>query len=190
MTDHNELLDRYLAQHCAPTLLGAKSASLVSVPQAEFPFLTRQLEEYNRRYAACGLVFRRLCRCRSRVLLMAYRPALLRQEVAAPRAAAMLARAGYAPGLTLEQMLDRLEQRFAEGGDFPHEIGLFLGYPPEDVEAFVLTGGKGCKLCGYWKVYHDVEAAKARFASFDACRNCLCRILETGMTISQLLCAA
>lgn len=32
-------LDIYLARHCAPTLLGAKAASLVSLPYKDFPDL-------------------------------------------------------------------------------------------------------------------------------------------------------
>ena len=90
----------------------------------------------------------------------------------------------------LRAKLNCLQARFAEGGGFPHEIGLFLGYPPEDVRAFVATGGAGCKLCGYWKVYHNVEAARACFARYDACRDRLCRAIAQGTTISQLLCAA
>ena len=73
---------------------------------------------------------------------------------------------------------------------FPHEIGLFLDYPVADVVGFARKGGADWKLCGYWKVYHDVEAARERFACFDACRACLCRMLAAGNTISQLLCAA
>ena len=99
----------------------------------------------------------------------------------------MLARFGYAPGATLDGHLARLRARLAQGGAFPHEIGLFLDYPPGDVEAFIQTGGVGCKLCGYWKVYGDVDGARERFACYDACRLCLCRMLAAGNTISQLL---
>ena len=81
---------------------------------------------------------------------------------------------------------DWLKKRFTPGGDFPHEIGLFLDYPPEDVEAFI-AGSSECKLCGYWKVYGDVDGARERFACYDACRLCLCRMLAAGNTISQLL---
>ena len=55
--------------------------------------------------------------------------------------------------------LARLRARLAQGGAFPHEIGLFLDYPADDVLAFVEKGGAGCKLCGYWKVYGDEEKA-------------------------------
>ena len=115
---------------------------------------------------------------------------MLERELAAPQAAAMLEQLGYPMEENLRAKLNRLQARFAEGGGFPHEIGLFLGYPPEDVLAFVATGGAGCKLCGYWKVYHNVEAARACFARYDACRDRLCRAIAQGTTISQLLCAA
>ena len=59
-----------------------------------------------------------------------------------------------------------------------------------DVLAFVEKGGSGCKLCGYWKVYGDVEAARARFVCYDACRTCVLRAVEQGITLAQLLQAA
>ena len=53
-----------------------------------------------------------------------------------------------------------------------------------------MTGAAECKLRGYWKVYCDVEAARERFACYDACRQCMLRMLAAGSTISQLLRAA
>ena len=173
----NTTLEHYLAHYCAATLLGEKSASLVSLPREECARIGLQLREYNRQLGPKGLVFTLLCACRRRLLLLVYRPAMLEQL-------------GYPMEENLRAKLNRLQARFAEGGGFPHEIGLFLGYPPEDVLAFVATGGAGCKLCGYWKVYHNVEAARACFAQYDACRDRLCRAIAQGTTISQLLCAA
>ena len=148
----NTTLEHYLAHYCAATLLGEKSASLVSLPREECARIGLQLREYNRQLGPKGLVFTLLCACRRRLLLLVYRPAMLERELAAPQAAAMLEQLGYPMEENLRAKLNRLQARFAEGGGFPHEIGLFLGYPPEDVLAFVATGGAGCKLCGYWKV--------------------------------------
>ena len=36
---------------------------------------------------------------------------------------------------------------------FPHEIGVILGYPVEDVIEFEKHQGKNCKYCGCWKRY-------------------------------------
>ena len=183
-----DAFERYLAKYCAPTLLGAKAASLVSVDRREVPELAGRVEAYNRQFAACGLAFSLLCECGHRGLLLVYRPTLLAGRLR--RDGTVLARFGYDPCAPLDRQLARLREKLAQGGEFPHEIGLFLDYPTADVLAFVERHGAGCRLCGHWKVYGDVEAARARFACYDACRDCLCALLENGTTLAQLLRAA
>ena len=103
---------------------------------------------------------------------------------------ALLEKDGYRTGEDLEAMLDRLGLRLRTEGDFPHEIGLFLGYPPEDVAGFQRHRGRNCKLCGYWKVYSDVDRAKALFRRYDQCRERLCARLAAGQSLRQILQAA
>lgn len=183
-------LEKRLAVHCAPTLLGAKAASLLSLSQQEFPELHLQLRHYNQDLYRTGLRFIILRQHRQRFLVLVYRPAMLRNHLNAPEAKALLKQFSYPDTDCLGALLRCLKDRFTDGGDFPHEIGLFLDYPAADVAAFITYGGAECKLCGYWKVYGDVEAAKEKFACYDACRACVCRMLAAGCTISQLLCAA
>jgi len=73
--------------------------------------------------------------------------------------------------------------------EFPHEIGLFLGYPVEDVRGFIEQRGKDCKLSGYWKVYGDEQAARRLFHQFDRCRDTARGYIERGMTILELFAA-
>lgn len=40
--------------------------------------------------------------------------------------------------------------------DFPHEMGILLGYPVEDVEGFIINNGKNELYTGYWKVYDNL----------------------------------
>lgn len=47
--------------------------------------------------------------------------------------------------------------------EFPHELGLFLGYPLLDVEGFINNDGKNYLMNGYWKVYQNVEYALNTF---------------------------
>lgn len=54
--------------------------------------------------------------------------------------------------------------------EFPHEVGLFLGYPIWDVEGFIKHKGLNYKLCGYWKVYDDIPGALCKFEEFDRLR--------------------
>jgi len=182
-------LEHHLARHCAPTVMGVKAGSLVSLSREEFPALPVQAADYQTRFSPCGLAFTVLHETARRSLLYVYRPRMLRKKLSEGPTTALLRRCGYRPEEGLEAMIDHLRHRIGEEGEFPHEIGLFLDYPTEDVEAFIETRGAGCKLCGYWKVYHDVDAAKERFACFDACRACLCNVLNTGGSIAELLTA-
>jgi hypothetical protein len=76
---------------------------------------------------------------------------------------------GYPPRHSLSVFLVHLRNRF-ECHKCPHEVGLFLGYPLDDVLGFIRHGGRGYKLCGVWKVYGNVERAKNRFRQYELCR--------------------
>ncbi len=60
---------------------------------------------------------------------------------------------GYESCRSVDEYLIHLRNRFA-GTDFPHEIGLFLGYPRKDVEGFIRSPGGGCSVPrGLWRVF-------------------------------------
>lgn len=62
---------------------------------------------------------------------------------------------------------EKLQSFYILGKEFPHEIGLFLGYPVWDVEGFIKHNGENYKLCGYWKVYDDLPGAIKKFREYD-----------------------
>ncbi len=180
-------LEQILAQHCAPALLGAKSANLVSLSLEQFGDLEDQIALCNQSFP--GIAFRILCSCNRRVLCLVYRPQMLENRLAEPDVHGLLVQFGYPPEADLDAMLDVLSQRLT-CDTFPHEIGLFLDYPTGDVLGFIQNHGNGGKLCKYWKVYDNVEAAKERFACYDTCRSCLQRLLALGQSISTLFLTA
>lgn len=183
-------MDHLLATHCAPALAGIKPASLVSCQRSRFPQLPQLLEEYRRAFAPKDIHFQILCTCSERYLLLVYRQTMLEDCLAGEEAARLLEQFGYRREEPLEEKLDRLARRAAGQGGFPHEIGLFLGYPVEDVKGFIRYGGAGCKLCGCWKVYGDVEHAASQFARIArVCRACVRRV-EQGETLFEVFAVA
>lgn len=48
--------------------------------------------------------------------------------------------------------VSQLVRRLRRQEDFPHEVGLFLSYPPEDVAGFIANNARRCKCAGLWKV--------------------------------------
>ncbi len=83
--------------------------------------------------------------------------------------------------------LNELFSRMIENPDFPHEVGIILGYPVEDVIEFEKNQGHNCKYCGYWKSYSDVEKAKACQNKYKDC-SIKCRFLyDQGYSLFQII---
>ena len=109
-------------------------------------------------------------------LVLIYRRELLARALGCDEACEILKSCGYPLG-DLDECLNCLRRKIS--GSFPHEIGLFLDYPPDDVKCFMEN--KKCEnqlRSGYWKVYGNVEKAKRTFrkyrrAEFDAARSIL-----------------
>lgn len=180
----SDRFEQALAHHCAPTFCFLKPASLLCFPRlAGLPAL---LQRYRAAFAPYGVALELVRGGAAGWLVLVYRPDLLERQLSQPAVGALLARAGYPSG-GLAAQLAYLKRRLQTGDGFPHEIGLFLGYPTADVCAFQKYKGAGCKLCGYWKVYTDVEQAKRSFAAFDACRAAFEGALRAGNTVTQLL---
>ena len=73
-----------------------------------------------------------------------------------------------------------------ESGEFPHEVGLFLSYPPEDVKGFIDHGAGGFKCAGLWKVYGDEEKARSLFEKYRKCTEIYCALWQSGSRLEQL----
>ena len=85
--------------------------------------------------------------------------------------------------------MTRLVQRLRRQEEFPHEVGLFLSYPPEDVAGFIANNARRCKCSGLWKVYGDEARAKRMFRAFKTCTADYCRHLRSGKTLEELVVA-
>jgi hypothetical protein len=178
--------EQKLAYHTAPTLLGIKCANLISLSKTEFD-LPGNAERFNKRTASRGLKLKILCSCKNRVLILLYSEKLLAAQLADQKSQAILKEYGYGECASIGQALDRLAGRILDSDGFPHEIGVFLGYPAEDVVGFIENGGMNFSLCGYWKVYGDPEKARRTFNNYDKCRKFLCDKLNQGFDIYQAL---
>ena len=179
-----DALEVLLVAHCAPVLAGLKTANLLCVPACRERLLERAVQGWNERLNAKGLT---VCTLPARgrcTLVYVYRRRRLEEDLARPGVGAFLYRHGYG-SLCVGQALRTLAARMQKKG-FPHEIGLFLGYPLEDVQGFIDHRGQHCKCVGCWKVYGDVQAARRQFARFDKCRRVYLKCLQNGRSLQQL----
>lgn len=71
--------------------------------------------------------------------------------------------------------------------EFPHEMGLLLGYPVEDVEGFILNEGENSLYTGYWKVYENLSEKMDLFSQFEKARDNLLGLLSNGLGIVEII---
>lgn len=177
--------DDFLILHCAPTLAGIKTGSLFQCPFNDRQEILDGVRITNRRLGSKGLRALPLRFSDNKALVYVYRPKHLREDLANAEAASLLETCGY-DAKNCQQCVVRLAQKLRSQQEFPHEIGLFLGYPPEDVRGFMDNHACGSKCTGCWKVYGDVAAAQKKFALYKKCARVYRERWEKGSTIDKL----
>jgi len=176
--------EEILVRCCSPTLAGIKTGSLFTLRYDCPGQLAAALRGWNAQLGEKGLRALPLRWRDHRALVYLYRPEMLCRDLNNAQARALLTRLGYDAGDTA-LCLRELGRRLRRQGEFPHEIGLFLGYPPEDVRGFMRDAcGEKCRGC--WKVYGDVESARRTFARYKKCTDIYCRLYCQGRSLAQL----
>lgn len=158
--------EELIIRHGAPTLAGLKTGSVFQCPYQDAGMLLRELRQLNVQLSPKGLRILPLRFSQNRALLYLYRPGRLKRDLKQTDAACILRERGYCPE-NCSLCVAKLGKKLRQGGEFPHEIGLFLGYPPEDVRGFMDNGE--CKCTGCWKVYGDEAEARKTFALYKKC---------------------
>ena len=177
--------ERNLIESCSPTLAGIKTANLVNVKYESREEALADIREMNRVFKKKGIRVVPLKFGRERTLLYIYRPAYLERDMQDQTAEELLSSLSYPCG-HCGGCVAHLASRFKSSDEFPHEIGLFLGYPSEDVRGFIENHACGSKCIGCWKVYGDVDQARKRFALYNKCTSIYCKRLREGSSIEKL----
>ena len=136
-----------LVRQCAPTLAGIKTGTIFPVPFDTMASLAAEIRDLNHILVPKGLRLLPLRYQGRKALLYLYRPAGLKRDLQDHLAEALLAEAGY-PKKDSEQCVAYLARRFRSGEGFPHEVGLFLSYPPQDVSGFIENRAVNYKMRG------------------------------------------
>ncbi|SFQ50472.1 Protein of unknown function [Lachnospiraceae bacterium XBB1006] len=172
--------------HCSPTMAGLKTASLFTCPIEDREDFTASLKRLNNILVPKGLRILPIKFMEKRILIYMYRPKNLTRDLNHPLAKKILQELGY-PTDHMDQCVNYMIYRVNASEKFPHEIGLFLGYPPKDVQAFIKNKARDAKFVGTWKVYYDEEKALKTFALYDKCSRVYCDCFRKNCEFDRLV---
>lgn len=172
-----------LALQCAPVISGIKISNLLTIP-------AKSLRELSAVLKKTELSFRILYPGRERLVILIYRETELKEYLEREEVMAFIYKCGYETSdiSKIFPVFVKRYMRYMElKQDFPHELGLFLGYPIEDVEGFIRENGKNYLYSGYWKVYKDAELKIRLFKNYEKVQTEIVRLLYEGLDIMDII---
>lgn len=176
-------LETQLALQCAPLIVGLRLSNLILISNNHLPRIQTLLKR-------SGISSFILYTCRDKSVVFLYHIRELEAYLAEDRVRDFLNDYGYPVG-NMKSILSRFRSRYRayrrEEGAFPHEIGVLLGYPLEDVIGFIVNRGQNPLYTGYWKVYKDTGVKKMLFRMFELARETLVVLVGNGVEMQEIM---
>ena len=185
--DISRTFEAVLVRQCAPTLAGMKPGSIFCFNHSPLEVSRQKVCQWNKQLAPFGLTVQILLErpSSSSVIVFVYRHDRLEQMLSDDAYQSFLAEAGY-ERTNLDGLLEQLSYRLRTQPEFPHEIGVFLGYPLRDVIGFIENHGRNFTCCGFWKSYGDPAEMQVCFACYRRCIQTYVAMFEQGIPIERL----
>lgn len=167
----------WLVELLGPVLMGSKPAELLSFPKHD-KHLLRKIDSIEKHMGKCKRITYRFFENKDGNLkVLFYNPKILDTCLRDYRNMKFLKTLGYPKQYNLDEYLRIIIDKMI-GGNIPHEIGVFLGYPLKDIMGFI--GHPSLKLTKVngWRVYGDPRLSDERFNEFIEAKNKIKKLLE------------
>ncbi len=176
-------VEMQLVVQCAPLLAGLKISNLLIISEGNE-------EEFETLMSDSDLSVYFLTRFNGKVVYLLFCYEQMEALLTDDNVRNFFSREGYSD-LTIHAILRKFKNRYEKhtslGGEFPHEMGLILGYPIEDVEGFIENGGNNSLYTGYWKVYNKLEEKKRIFRSYEKATERIIRMMSHGVPVRDIV---
>lgn len=171
-----------LANTCAPVIKGLTISNTLTVKQGEFKVIESMLTNTPLK---CFLLY-----AGKNEIVLITRINKLEDHLKNKEVFDYLLEFGYEEN-SIDYVVERLYSRFVDfysnKQEFPHELGLILSYPIDDIKGFIENNGKKELACKYWKVYSNLDESLKKFKEFDkAIDTCLYQIVN-GYKLDEII---
>lgn len=183
-TDGENGVELRLIIQNAAVLKGKRISGMLFLNDKELARISMKLHNTN-----ISLII--LCTCKKRHLVMVYRAKELEEHLRSKEVSDYLREFGYRRDDFISNLI-RLHQRmngfYNKMKEFPHEVGVFLGYPICDIKGFLENKGERYLHSGYWKIYGNLEETRKKFLSYDEAREIAIDEFLSGRELESIAC--
>ncbi len=176
--DDKEYFVTTLAYHLAPISISKKPSSILTFNKHGRNMYNLWEQYKNTVLKKTRIRFYELKRDCDKIYVLFFIPQRLMDVLTCKKHIEFLNVHGYKEHPTLYKYLSTLKKKYSK--ECPHEIGIFLGVPLEDVESFIKNKGKNYLLCGYWKVYHQLEKCIVTFETYNQAKSKVVELVSMG----------
>lgn len=176
-------VETQLVLHCSPFIIGLRISSLLIISNNNYANMVAILNQTN-------ISYKLLMINREKTVVFLYNEEKLKEYMIKEKVKRLMEGFGYNEK-SLFHILERFQSRYisyVEGSkEFPHEMGLLLGYPVEDVEGFISNNGENFLYSGYWKVYGNLNEKLRLFKKFEIARDNIMVLVSNGINIRDII---
>jgi len=165
-------LDQWIFIHAASVLLSNKTGELLNLSLNEMGMPSPEVESVlTQRAKDWGFQFEIFRMDDAFIKLIIYYTDRLEQDLSGCPSCILSGKLGYPTGMTPQSFLNIVKKRWNDSGEIPHEIGIALGYPIEDVFGYMGLMPLSCKgMCG-WQVYGCMKESQRRSCQYQRARS-------------------
>ena len=167
---------------CAPVLKGVKISNLITMKPGGW----RKIRAYLKK---SRIICIPLYADAEKEVLFLYRYEQLERHLKNREVREFLRSCGY-ESFEVASVLVRLRRRYqlyaGISKEFPHELGVLLGYPVGDVQGFIDNRGEDSLTSRYWKVYQNPKEAEKIFDLYDRVKEQALKEIMCGRTLSHV----
>lgn len=181
-----------LARYCMPTICKLKPSNLIHINKRTiidtlsfYSILEMEILQFDCCYSI-------LYENEKMIIILIYNFELLNRVLLCDNIRAFLMLYQYdIKNISVLDDINNIKKRYLDywqnDGEFPHEVGVFLGYSLADVKGFINNQGKNYLLSGFWKVYYDKEQAEETFHSYQKLRENALKMLSDGHELKDII---
>ena len=167
---------------CAPVLKGVKISNLITMKPGGW----RKIRAYLKK---SRIICIPLYADAEKEVLFLYRYEQLERHLKNREVREFLRGCGY-ESFEVASVLVRLRRRYrlyaGISKEFPHELGVLLGYPVGAVQGFIDNRGENSLTSRYWKVYQNPKEAERIFDLYDRVKEQALKEIMCGRTLSHV----
>ncbi|MDU4326149.1 MAG: DUF3793 family protein [Clostridium celatum] len=164
--EERECIEKFLIYNASLVISGVKPSATITIKKGNENLYDKWIKYGISFLKEIDIQYINLRECSNALIILIYSEEKLSNYIFKEENKRFLRQLGYSEENDMREYLEILKRRYKEF-NCPHELGIFLGFPLNDVKDFMNCKDKKCLSCGYWLVYNNLQEAQEIFSKYD-----------------------